>query len=843
MTDFGASGQDFAPPRAPPPSTGHGPARAIPHHGTADTMRFNLRWLREYLKTDTGWAQLLDAITMAGHEVEEEFDLGAGGNAVVVGRILEKGQHPDADKLSLCVVEGAGGERHQIVCGAQNIAEGQHVPLALVGATLPGGFKLKKTKIRGVESQGMMCSARELGVGDDHEGIWIMPPEHYPVGEPFDGIIDIKVTPNRPDALSLVGLARDVAAKIGGTLVLPEVKFPEAEAPASSAAKVVVEAKEDCPRYAARVVKGVAVGPSPAWMQRRLEAAGLRPINNVVDATNYVMLEMGHPLHAFDLDTLAKSTIVVRKARAGEEMSLLDDSRVALSADDLLICDAEKPVALAGVMGGLESEISASTTNVLLEAAYFRPATIRRTSKRLDKSTDSSYRFERGTDPKRLVNALHRAAQLIAEMAGGEVLKGAIDVQNRIPEPEPIQLRIDKLNKLSGIKFSGRDASDILVRLGFEVQRADADAKALTVAIPSHRPDIAREADLVEEIVRIHGYDKIPAVLPPAASASIRREPLARLVDAAESAFTAAGFHQAVNMSFVEEGANAVAGFGDDGLAVRVLNPLQRDAAVLRRSVAPSLLANLVHNQNHSVEATRLFEIGRAYAWKSPRHDEAEDPKSLEPSTDEPLWLAAVLCGSFKPDWRTPARDYDFWDMKGVAERLVEAAGVGRVVVEAVDDAPLLHPGRAAALLSGGRRLCWFGEVHPAIAKELGLRKRAYLLEAPLEGPLLGAGSDRKHSPLPRQQVVRRDLAFAVPNAVEAGVVERSIRSCQAPFLVSVALFDLYAGKGVEDGKRSLAFQLAFVNDERPLKDEDINPGIEKIIATLREKHGAILRG
>ena len=803
-------------------------------------MRFNLRWLKDYLKTDASWDQLLDAITMAGHEVEEAIDLGMGAEPIIVGRILEKGQHPDADKLSLCVVEGAKGERHQIVCGAQNIAVGQHVPLALVGATLPNGIKLKKTKIRGVESQGMMCSARELGVGDDHAGIWIMPATHYSVGEPFDGIIDIKVTPNRPDVLSLAGLARDVAAKLGASFALPEVKFVEAETGASTVAKVVVDAKEDCPRYTARVVRNVAIGPSPDWMQRRLEAAGLRPINNVVDVTNYVMLELGHPLHAFDMDKLAKRTIIVRKARAGETMKLLDDSTAVLDEADLLICDAEKPVALAGIMGGLESEISDATTNVLLESAYFRPATIRRTGKRLDKSTDSSYRFERGTDPKRLVNALHRAAQLIAELSGGEVLKGAIDVQNNVPAPEPVTLRIDRLNKLSGLKLTGRHASDILARLGFEVIRADDNV--LTVGVPTHRPDIGGEADLVEEITRIHGYDRIPAEIPAVRPTVLEANPLPALVESIEEAMTAAGFHQSINMSFVHEGANALAGFADDGRTVRVLNPLQKDVATMRRSLVPSLLENLVHNQNQGVEVTRLFEIGRTYAWRDAEQPAGEDPKALEPSTDEPLFVAAVLSGIAKADWRTAARELDFHDMKAAAERLVDAAGVGRFVVEPVTDVPFLHPGRSAALLASGQRLCWFGELHPAVAKELDLRRRAFVLEAPLQGPLLKAATPRKHSPLPVFPAVRRDIALVVGKDVPAAAIERTIRSAQPPFLAGVSLFDLYEGKGVEDGKRSLAFQLVFRAEDRTLKDEEVVASMEKVLKAVAEKHGAVQR-
>jgi phenylalanyl-tRNA synthetase beta chain len=805
-------------------------------------MRFNLRWLLEYLETSLKYDDLLAAITMAGLEVEQALDLGLGSGKIVFAEILEVNPHPNADKLSFCKVNAGGEKPLEIVCGATNIAPGQRVPLALVGATLPGGIKLKATKIRGVDSQGMMCSPSEIGISDDHDGIWILP-EDSPVGEPFDALVDVKVTPNRPDALSLIGVARDLAAKTGGKLRMPEVKFTEADERAESVARIVLESREDCPRYAARVIKGVRVGPSPLWMRRRLEAAGLRPINNVVDVTNYVMLEMGHPLHAFDLARLAQRTIVVRNARPGETITLLDESTADLLPTDLLICDAEKAVALAGIMGGANSEISDVTTDVLLEAAYFRPATIRRTAKRLGKSTDASYRFERGTDPKRLVNALHRAAQLIAELSGGKVLKGHLDAIARLPEREPITLRIERLRRLSGLTLTGREITGILGSLGFEVPRAD--EKELLVTVPSFRPDIAGEADLIEEVARIHGYDRIPASMPSVPCNATLPDAGLDLERRVADALVAIGLTQAINFSFVGEAANARVGVpADDPLHIRLRNPLSQDLAVMRRSLVPSLLDNVVRNLNQSVESIRLFEIGRTYAWRTAEPVADEDARSLEAAADEQPWLAVALCGQRPGDWRSPGRELDFFDLKGIAEALLERLGLGRVVVEPVRDIGYLHPGRAAAFLKGGERVCWFGELHPSLARELDLRRRVYVLECPLDGPVRGKAEAPKFRELPRTPAVKRDLALVVPAGVTALEVERLIKSAGGNLLTGLRLFDVYEGDKIAPGHRSLAFSLTFRDPDldKTLTDEQVTQVLGKIVQGLEKGCGASLR-
>ncbi len=804
-------------------------------------MRFSYRWLREYFQSDLPVAQVLEAATMAGLEVEEAADLGLQSGSIVFGEILEIQKHPEADRLSVCRVKADEPEPLQIVCGATNIAVGQRVPLAKVGATLPGGITLKRTRIRGVESMGMMCSARELGAAPDADGIWIQA-EDSPVGEPFDALVTLKVTPNRPDALSLLGLARDLAAKTGGKVLTPEVTFPEAGEKAESAARITVEAREDCPRYAARIIRNVQIGPSPIWMQRRLESAGLRPINNVVDVTNYVLLEMGHPLHAFDLDRIAKRQIIVRNAKPGETLTLLDDRTVTLEPTDLLIADPEKPLVVAGIMGGLESGVSEGTTNILLESAYFNPATIRRTAKRLGISTDSSYRFERGTDPKGLLRSLHRAAQLIAELAGGQVLKGHIDVLGKLPTREPMTLRIDRFRALTGISLTGREMSDILVRLGFDVPRAN--EKDLAVVIPSYRPDIGGEADLIEEIVRIHGYDKIPNAVPALPTPAEVESPQRRAATRAIDELVALGFNQAVNFSFVPPALNAVAGAGGDGRTVRVLNPLSVDQEEMRRSLVPSILANVRHNLNQGVETIRLFEVGRTYEWAAPEPDPDRDVRSLDPPAVEKLSLCVALSGATAGDWRSRPREFDFFDLKGVAQGMLERLGFSRLVVEPATSDRMLHPGRAAAFLKGGQPLCRFGELHPRVAREMDIKKRVFLLEMPLEGAVLELSETPRYREIPRTPPVKRDIALVVDKQTGALEIERTIRSAAGDFLAGLRLFDLYEGTNIPEGHRSLAFSMTY-RDPDPdvtLTDEKVNGLLEATIAALQKKHGATLR-
>lgn len=807
-------------------------------------MRFSVRWLRNYLKTDAPLDAIIEALYGCGLEVEQVLDIGARSGRIVTARIDRIEAIPGADKIRLCIVQADEPEPLKIVCGAHNIAEGDIVPLARFGFTFPDGTVLKPRKIMGIEGQGMLCSPREIGVSDEASGIWILPPD-TPVGQPYDALIEISITPNRPDALSIVGVARDLAARLGvatgrrHTVTLPDLSVTEGTDRTDAAARVTVEARAACPRYAARVIRNVRIGPSPRWMQIVLEAAGLRPINNVVDVTNYVLLELGHPLHAFDLDRLAGRQIVVRHPRPGEKITTLDGAENELTPEDLLICDAEKPVALAGIMGGANSEISEGTTNVLLESAYFNPATIRRTSKRLDKSTDASYRFERGADPKGVVAALNRAAQLIGELAGGTVLRGHIDVVATLPEKEPILLRLDRVNALLGLSLSGREVTDALTPLGFEILRTD--GKVMSIGVPSWRHDVSLDVDLVEELARIIGYDRIaetrlsmPSVYTPVAA-------LDRARTALVGAAVARGLHQAINFSFINPAGNELVGRAGDGREIRILNPITSDMGVMRRSLLPGLLGNVAHNFNHGVEEVALFEVGHTYefadAEASPRDDKAPTP----PAVESPVF-AAILAGGTKPSWKEAEREADFFAAKGLLEYLLAALGITRHITEPATDITWLHPGRSARLVVKGAPVAIVGEIHPSVLRQLDIKKKVCYLEIPLAGVVVEGESAFKYTDIGRFPAVTRDVALVVDRAVASADLERTIRKAGRELLRDVRLFDVYEGDRIEAGRKSLAYTLTFRALDRTLKDAEVNEAQERILAALTSNHGAQLR-
>lgn len=808
-------------------------------------MRFSVRWLKNYIKTDLSAARIAEALMNTGLEVEEIIDLGMISGKLVVGEITAIDPIEGADKIRLITVKADDPEPLKIVCGAWNIEVGQKVPVSRFGFKFPDGFELKPRKIMGIEGQGMLCSPKEIGLSDDAAGIWILP-EDAPVGEPWDALIDISITPNRPDALSIIGVARDLAAKIPAmygverpTVKVPDLQMQESDEKVESLARVTVEAKRDCPRYTARVVKDVKIGPSPLWMQIVLQSAGLRPINNIVDITNFVLLEMGHPLHAFDLDKLAQHHVVVRNARPGEKMETLDEQVYTLDEQDLLICDPSKPIALAGIMGGANSEISDTTRDILIESAYFHPPTIRKTSKKLDKMTDSSYRFERGTDAKRIHAALNRCAQLIAQYTGGTVAKGLIDVVGKLPETDPIKLHIPRLNETLGLELTGREISEALTALGFDVQRADREE--MTVAVPSHRVDVSIEADLVEEVARVIGYDRIPETpmqLP------LAPRPLARIDALREEVSDLAaglGFCQAINFSFTSPAANAIVG-ADPQRGIAVLNPILQEQSVMRRSLLPSLLQNVQHNLNQSVEDIALFEVGSSYEFASAEEEE-KDERGTTPPAVETTYFAAVLCGGGKPNWNHPAREYDFYEIKGRAQYLLAALGLQKLVVEPASEIKWLHPGRSARFLVKGQPVALFGEVHPALLKELDIKKRVYYVEIPLAGKLLEEAGQTTFTEIPRFPAVTRDIALVVDKNVRSLDLERTIKKAGKELLATVRIFDVYEGKHVEEGKKSLAFSLTYRAPDRTLKEEEVTERHGQVLAALEKDHGAALRG
>jgi phenylalanyl-tRNA synthetase beta chain len=807
-------------------------------------MRISLKWLSEYVDLPEV-EELARQLTAVGLEVEAIERTGQGLDGVVAARIVSSEKHPNAEKLSVTRVDAGGGEPLQIVCGAKNYAVGDVVPLAKVGAALPGGLKIEKAKLRGTESFGMLCSAKELGLAAEASGLLILPGDVKP-GTPIaealglaDVFLEINVTPNRPDALSHVGIAREVAAILGKPVRMPAPKLAESGAKAASLAKVRIDAPEKCPRYAARVIEGVKIGPSPLWLQRRLEGCGVRSISNVVDATNFVLLEMGHPLHAFDLDKVAGQEIVVRTAAKGEKITTLDGKERALEVEDLLIADRERGSALAGVMGGSVSEISAGTTRVLLESAYFQPGTIRRTSRRQGLKSEASYRFERGADPAMVLPALDRCAALIAELSGGTVRPGIVDVHPRPAKPAEVRLRWKRPAQMLGMEVAREDAARILKGLGFVEKGADADGA--TFVVPSWRVDVSIEEDLVEEIVRTKGYHAIPETLPRTAVGtpveSVEIQAIARIRDALE----AAGFAEAVNFSFVAERElepfekHVVTGDGTGrALGVALKNPISADLSVMRTSLLPSLLKNAAHNRRQRVEDVRLYEIASVY---HPHHDPKDRP------TAEAVEVGAVLCGRRSPGgWATGGKDaVDFYDAKAAVLGVLEALGVRARWIANGDT--WLHPRTSAKLVGedGDDLLGAVGEIHPRVAATFDLPRGVLAIRLSVDALLRRAKLVPQYRPIPRLPAVLRDLAVVVKEEVTAASVEALVR--EEPLVDAVTLFDVYRGAPLPAGRKNLALAISYRASDRTLTDSDADAAHARIVKRLADGIGAELRG
>lgn len=782
--------------------------------------------------------ELLERLTMNGLEIEAVSDLGAESGRVVVGKILTRNPHPNAENLSLCTVNTGGAEPLHIVCGASNMQPGDLVPVAIEGARLPGGLVIKKSKIRGETSMGMMCSGRELGFGEDHSGLLLLPRDetNYKIGQPFDALIDIKVTPNRPDCLSVYGIARDVAAAYDKPMPpYPTGDLKEAGAPAGTSVKVRNDASDDCPRYMGRVIRNVKIAPSPLWLTRAVESAGLRSINNVVDVTNFILLELGHPLHAFDMDKIAGNEVVIRLAREGEAVTTLDGQVNTLQSTDLLITDPEKPIALAGIMGCGNTEITDATTNVFLECAYFTPATIRKTSKRLAKSTDSSYRFERGVDWQSMSRVVDRAAALIAEVSGGEVAPGVFDEGKELAAPAAIPFDTARINALLGLSMPADKMTEILRSLGFEVKDG-------SVMPPAFRPDVTREADLAEEIARIHGYANIPYELPKVLTQPNEFNAEARLARIVRDLFAGAGFLEVVNYSFLSEQSIACAGF-DTSCTMQLQNPLSGEYAVLRPSLIPGLLETLVYNQNHGEPEVKLFEVGKVFCKASP--DAEANGRDEQGHVSEAMHFAAVIAGPAQPaTWRGATRQADFFDGKAVGESILRELGISGAVATTYGVKPegLLHPGKSAVLAVDNKGLVTIGEIHPALKAKLELKRNAVLIYGDFARLLQYAGILSKYRDIPVFPTVTRDLALVADRSVPSAEIESVIAKRAKSLLSSVKLFDVYEGDKIAADKKSLAYSLQFNARDRTLKDEEVNQLVERILGDLKAKLGVELR-
>jgi phenylalanyl-tRNA synthetase beta chain len=802
-------------------------------------VRISTRWLSEYVDLPPP-EELASRLTAVGLEVESIERVGRDLAGVVAARIVAAEKHPDAGKLSVTRVDAGGGATLQVVCGATNWKVGDVVPLAPVGIVLPGGQRIEKARLRGVESSGMLCSARELGLSEDASGLLLLDRGVAP-GTSLaaalgleDVVLEVNVTPNRPDALSHLGIAREVAAFTGGRVRLSAARPAEAGGPAAEAVKVRIEAPEKCPRYAARVVEGVRIGPSPLRLARRLESCGVRSINNVVDATNLVLLEMGHPLHAFDLEKVAGREIVVRTARPGEGMTTLDGKARALDPDDLVIADRDRGSALAGVMGGGDSEISAGTTRVLLESAWFEPGGIRRTSRRHGLKTEASYRFERGADPGMVIPALDRCAALIAELAGGTIRPGIVDAHPRPARRGEVRLRWRRPAEVLGVEIPKDEARRILTGLGFEERAADGEGAGF--AVPSWRMDVTVEEDLIEEIVRQKGYDAIPETLPRNAVETPAEPAEARAVARIREALEAAGFVEAVNFSFVAE--RDLEPFGKRAAAgIRLENPISADLAVMRTSLLPSLLRNAAANLRQRVDDLRIYEIARVY-HPSPRfgRDGHDEP------TSEPVEIAGVLLGRrHPPGWAVGGEPVDFHDAKAAVAAVLDALGAGGVRLEPGGEA--MHPRTSARILAGAGEdaLGEVGEVHPRIAAAFGLPRGVLAFRLSLEALLRRARLVPRYRPIPRFPALLRDLAVVVEDAVRAEDVLAAVR--EEPLVEDATVFDVYAGPPIPAGKKNLALAIRYRAGERTLTDAEADAAHASIVRRLAERLRAELRG
>ncbi len=818
-------------------------------------MRVPLSWLRDYVDVELTPEQLAERLTLLGMEVKGLERWGDDWQNVVVGELLTVEKHPRADRLSLTTVTLGSGEPLEIVCGATNIAPGQRIPVALPGAVLPGDRRIERTEKMGVVSNGMLCSGDELRLTADADGILILPPE-TPLGAPLvdlygDVVLDVDVKPNRGDVLSLIGLAREVSAVTGAPVRFPPCDPVETGGPIADHLRVDVEAPELCPRFVGRWVGGVTVGPSPDLVQMRLIAAGQRPVSNVVDVSNYVMLELGKPIHTFDAGAVREGHLVVRLAREGERLETLDHVERELTTETLLIADPAGPSAIAGVMGGAASEISDATTDVVIESAIFDPVSIRRTAFRYALRSEASLRFEKGQEHRLARLGADRTARLITEWAGGTVATGVIDTNPTDPTPARVPFRPARVDRLLGTSFRPDEQRQLLARVGIDTSVAPTgtripvagapqplevdpgQAEVIVATVPSWRRDLVIEADIAEEIARVQGYDRIPEILPDTPMPAYRHDPL-RLRDAVRETLVGAGLTEAVTFALVSPamaerfppaGDIAVPGEGEpDGRPLVVTNPLSSQHSVLRQTVLGSLLEVVETNLRLGRPDVALFEIGKGYG-------------ALEGDRTHEWWrLAIVLTGAAEePSHDRPARPYDLGDIKGVVELVAHRLGAPEVTWSARRDDPTLHPGRAATGTAGDGLSARVGELHPAVASDLESRAtdRILVAEVAISG-LSGGEPPVPHGATPsRFPAVERDLAIVVKSDRPAGDVLAAIRRHGGPALERVVLFDVYRGRPLADDERSLAYRLTFVPGEAPLDDATIDAAIAAITSGL----------
>ncbi len=796
-------------------------------------MRLSLNWLADFVDLTLEAQALADRLTMAGLEVEGLETVAPDFSGVVVGKVLSVDRHPQADRLQVAEVT-TGSQTYRVVCGAPNVQAGCIYPFAPPGAIVAGGHKIKAAKLRGIPSEGMLLAEDELGLSPDHVGLMEIP-QTLPLGQDLaaalglaDVVLEVAITANRSDCLSVLGLAREVAALLDQPLRHPEVMVTPA-AESGLQARVTILDPVHCPRYAARLLTGLSVKPSPFWLRRRLQLAGLRAINNLVDVTNYVLLEFGQPLHAFDFERLRGGEIIVRLPKSGEgRFTTLDGAERELDPETLLICDGQGPVALAGVMGGLDSEVTGATTRVLIESAYFNPRTIRRTSKRLGLSTEASYRFERGVDPDGVIHALERATQLMCAVGGGTVAAERLDEY-----PAPIQhprlnLRVSRTNQVLGTDFSGEQMLRLLRRL--HLPALAVDAENLVLQVPPFRGDLEREVDLIEEIARLAGYDAIPVTLAHGEVATRRPGPEVRLKAAAKDVLLGLGFFEVITYAFQPDRLGSLVS-GDDAAtpALRLANPLSEEQAMMRTSLLPGLLETLRRNTLQQSLDVRLFEISKVF-----------NPRAGEDLPHEEHWLTGLMYGAREGvAWNNAKEKVDFFDLKGAVETLLDGLLIPEVTFSPENLPGYLRYG--ARVMSGDRELGVLGELQPDVGERLDLEGEIFAFNLNFAA-LCQAAVPPLFTPLPRYPAVYRDIALVVPESVPAARVAEALYSQGRPWLVEARLFDVYTGDPVPAGKRSLAFRLSYRDPERTLTDDLVNSHHQALVTALEKDLGAELR-
>lgn len=811
-------------------------------------MQVSIKWLKDYIDFTETPEQLADKLTMAGIPVENVVDPGEGLEKVVTGRIEKLEPHQNSDHLQICTMNVGLAENIIIVTGAQNVAEGQVVPVAMVGAHLPNGMKISKGKLRGVASNGMLCSAQELKLDleklpeEQKTGIFILPSD-TPVGIPTkdvlglnDVVLEFELTANRADCFSVFGLVREIAAITGNKPHFPEIKVNEDDnTKLNDIFSVEIADPDLCSRFSTRMLKNVKIGPSPEWMQQRLEGAGIRSINNVVDVTNFVMIELGHPMHAYDYDKITGKKLIARRAIEGEELHTLDDTSRKAKGEMLVIADSEKAAGLAGIMGGFETEITDTTITVVLESADFYGPCIRRTARACGLSSEASGRFERGVDSETTIKALDRAAQLLQEMGACTVCEGIVDVYPNPKQANYVTFTPEQINNHLGTNIAKDVMLNIITSVGFDVTKDENDE--ITVKVPSWRNDVTCMADISEEIARLHGFDKIKSTLPNGVSMQGTQSAKQTFIDKVKASLSSQGLYETISFALTnEETFNKLNIPQDSPLrkAVPIMNPLSDEYPLVRTTLLSSIFDNLARNLARKNDDVALFEVGSVFF-----------PKALPVTElpDEVVKIAGAITGRRNAQGWNQANDMvDFYDAKGIIEELLANLRVTRYTVEAGTHYAM-HPGKTALFKKGRDVIATVGEVHPAVLSAYGITKPVYIFELDATTVMKYMAKDLKYKALPKYPATSRDLAMLVDVDVNAADIEKAMTKAAGQNLTQITLFDVYTGKQVEEGKKSLAFSLTFQSNDKTLTDAEIDPAIEKIVAKLQKDFNANLRG